>query len=146
MIYLASDHGGFELKNKLINFLQNENLEIQDFGPTSFDENDDYPDYIIPTMKELQNNPNNLAVILCKNGVGVSMLANKFKNIRCVLGFNVKQVQKAKTDDNTNVLALPADYIDESLAIKIVGTWLGTEFSNQKRHIRRLSKVAQILD
>lgn len=146
MIYFASDHGGFELKNKLITFLQSENLEIKDFGPKSFEKGDDYPDYVIPVMKELQQNSNDVAIILCRNGVGVSILANKFKNIRCALCFNPKQAQKAKTDDNANVLALPTDYISETEAKQIVSAWLSAEFSNEKRHIRRLNKVAQILN
>lgn len=145
MVLITSDHGGFELKNEIINLFEQTGLEYQDMGPTQFVKDDDYPDYVIPTMKRFQTllneNKNPKAIVICKNGVGVSMLANKFAGIRCGLSWDEKHVESAVIDDNINVLALPANYIDTDKTLKIITTWLDTEFSKEPRHIRRLQKV-----
>jgi len=85
-------------------------------------DDDDYPDYVIPVMRKLQNDPTAKAILLCRNGVGVSIAANKFKNIRCALCFDEKQAQSSKTDDNANCLALPAEYISAEKATEIATT------------------------
>lgn len=142
MIYITSDHGGFELKNKLIQHLEQRGVQIANEGPYEFIGEDDYPDYIIPVIEKVRNNPEDKAIIICKNGVGVSMLANKFKGIRAALSWNQDHARSSRTDDDTNVLALPASYISEIEAREITDAWLDTPFSNQERHIRRLNKVA----
>jgi RpiB/LacA/LacB family sugar-phosphate isomerase len=141
MIYIASDHGGFELKKKIINHLLEGKKEVEDMGPQHLDPEDDYPDFVIPLTKQMENDPESLGIVICRNGVGVSMCVNKFKHIRAALSWDPKHAASAKSDDNTNVLALPADYIGETTALEIVDTWLETRFSFAPKHIRRLKKV-----
>lgn len=145
MLYITCDHGGFALKNKLIWFLSQENVEHEDMGPSEFVPNDDYPDYVIPVMRKMDPNTDK-AILICKNGVGVSMLANKFEGIRCSLSHSPKHAESSRLDDNTNVLALPADYIDDETAKDIVAAWLATEFSYENRHTRRLEKVEKAFE
>lgn len=143
MIYLSSDHGGYNLKTKITDYLKQKNIEFTDLGPETYIKEDDYPDYIVPTMLEVQSNEENKGIVICRNGVGVNMLANKFKNIRATLSFTPEHAGSSRNDDNTNVLSLPADYISEQTAIEIVDKWLSTNFSDEERHKRRLEKVKE---
>lgn len=144
MIYIASDHGGYALKDDIIKYLKDKNIDVTDMGPNEYQEDDDYTDYVIPLAREVQKNIKNKGIVICRNGVGVSITTNKFKNIRTTLSWNSKHAQSSKLDDDTNVLALPADYIDPKTAVEIVDTWLNTEFSALPRHIRRIKKVESI--
>jgi ribose 5-phosphate isomerase B len=140
MIFIASDHGGFELKNKIINHLEYKGLSCKDLGPYELHPEDDYPDYVKPLVNKVLVKPDNRGVLLCRNGVGVCMLANKFKGIRAVLSWNTKHAASSRNDDNTNVLCLPVDYIFEEEAINTVDVWLNTPFGNAPRYLRRLKK------
>lgn len=144
MIYIASDHGGFELKNKIMAYLKSKQMDVIDMSPHEFKNDDDYPDYVIPTMQKVLENVANCAILICRNGVGANMLANKFKGIRAGLSWNAEHAKSSRNDDNTNVLSLPADYINEEEALDIVQAWLSTPFSNEERHIRRLNKFKNI--
>jgi RpiB/LacA/LacB family sugar-phosphate isomerase len=141
MIYISSDHGGFELKNKIVDFLLNSQVEIVDLGPKTLDINDDYPLYVGPLVKKVLEKPENKGIILCRNGVGVSMAANKYKGIRAALSWNVKHSISSRNDDDANVLAIPADYIFEDEALKMVKAWLDTPFKLEPRFIRRLKEA-----
>jgi ribose 5-phosphate isomerase B len=144
MIYIASDHGGFQLKQKIINYLMSKKIDIKDMGATEYNENDDYTDYVIPMVKEILTNPKNKGIALCRSGDGVNITANRFKGIRSTLSWNKEHAAKSKIDDDTNVLAIPTDYIEESAAIEMVDTWLNTEFSALPRYIRRIKKMENI--
>ena len=145
MIYIASDHGGFELKNKIVKFLKSKDIEVKDMGPPNHDPEDDYPDFVIPVvMNVLDDRENNRGILLCRNGVGVDMFANKFKGVRCALSWDPKHAKSSKIDDNTNMLALPADYLTEKDAFEIVETWIHESFGGAERHKRRLRKVADV--
>ncbi|HLD51381.1 hypothetical protein A3K34_00255 [candidate division WWE3 bacterium RIFOXYC1_FULL_40_10] len=141
MIYIASDHGGFGLKQTIIKFLEVNNLAVEDIGPKVLSPDDDYPDYVKPLAEKIINDPESKGIVLCKNGVGVCMYANKFKGIRAGLSWTPEHAKTSKSDDNTNVLALPALYISEDTALRTVESWLKTQFSNEERHIRRLRKI-----
>lgn len=143
-IILAADHGGYQLKNKIKEHLVIKGHEVDDFGPNVYNNDDDYPDYVIPAMDRMMQNPNSFAVLVCRNGVGVSMLANKFKGIRCSLSHSSEHVVSARKDDNINALAIGADYTIPHEAIKMVDALINTTFSNQERHIRRLNKIKNI--
>ena len=145
-ILLASDHGGFKLKSYLIKYLKSLGIfEIEDFGPHELNPDDDYPDFILPLVKKLQTDTKNQkAVILCRNGVGVCVAANKFKGARASLVSQPEQAKTARTDDNANVLCLPADFIKEESSLELLNTWLGTEFSWETRHLRRLNKISHL--
>lgn len=140
-VFIASDHGGYELKNTLVKNLVEKGYDTTDLGPENFDPEDDFPDITRTLCASVADSVGSLGVLLCRNGVGVSIAANKFKKIRCALSFNAKHAQSAKTDDNANVLALPADYLTKSDALNIVLAFLTTPFSNDGRFIRRIVKV-----
>ncbi|MBU1132999.1 MAG: RpiB/LacA/LacB family sugar-phosphate isomerase [Patescibacteria group bacterium] len=141
MIYITSDHGGFELKKYIV-----ENIpELTDLGPSEFDPEDDYPDFVPPLVDKVLEDKENMGIVICRNGVGVSMAANKFKGIRAALSFNIKHAESSRKDDNSNVLALPSDYISHEEAIEIVKTWLNAPFSNKERHVRRVAKVNNMI-
>lgn len=143
MIYIASDHGGYSLKNELIKFLHSLQLEVTDLGPQHYMEDDDYTDYVYPVARQVAENPiDNQGILICRNGVGVSMFANKVKGVRAALSWLPEHAATSRNDDNSNVLALPADYVDVETAKKIVEKWLNTPFSNEIRHKRRLEKIA----
>ena len=145
MIYIASDHRGFKLKTEIIAHLTEHGVEIKDMGPYEYVEGDDYPDYVIPLAREVNKNPrNNKGIVICGNGVGVSITANRLKGIRAALSWTIEQAKASRLDDDTNVLALPANYIDENTALNIVDAWLNTEFSALPRHIRRIKKLESI--
>lgn len=141
MLYIASDHGGIKLKNKLVKYLKKSGYEVEDLGPEKFDVTDDYPDYVIPVVRKVQEYVENKGIIICRNGVGVSILANKMIGIRAGLSWNPKHAKSQRSDDDTNILALPADYISLAKAKLIVSTWLNTHFSEEERHVRRLEKI-----
>ena len=144
-IIIASDHGGFKLKKKIITFLEEkskkEKYSIEDLGPYSLNQIDDYPDYVIPLGEKVVKTKRSLGIVICRNGQGVCIAANKVKGVRAVTGFSVREAKTTKLDDNANVLSIPADYLSEALAKKIVLSWLKTSFSGKPRHKRRLAKV-----
>ena len=141
MIYISSDHGGFELKNKIIKHFELESQSIVDLGPFELRPDDDYPDYVKPLVDRVLNKPENMGILICRNGVGVCMAANRTEGIRAGLSWNAKHAASSRKDDNTNVLCLPADYIFEEEAINTVETWLKTPFSKEEKYLRRLKKA-----
>lgn len=141
MLYITSDHGGFKLKETLVAYLKTTGQEITDLGPTQLVVDDDYPLYVKQLAPKVLENPDNLGIVICRNGVGVSICANKFKGIRCALSWTPEHAKSTKNDDNANVLALPADYIDEATAKQIITTWLETPFNPDTRFIRRIAEI-----
>lgn len=144
-LYIASDHGGYQLKKTIVNFVEKQ-LEqaITDLGPAKYVETDDYPDYAIPLAQKVAENDKNRGILLCKNGVGVCIAANKIAGIRAGIGYNLMAAETMKTDDNTNILCLPAKLLSDEHAQAVVRKWLETEFSGEERHVRRLEKVAKL--
>jgi len=140
-IYLAADHGGFEYKRQLIDYLKSQGHNPVDCGASQFVSIDDYPDFVSELAKKMQADPESLGVVICRNGVGVSIAANRFRHLRCGLGINEAHIKSARLDDNINVLALAADYYDFLMAKKLVDVFLKTPFSNLERHRRRLAKI-----
>jgi ribose 5-phosphate isomerase B len=143
MIYIASDHGGFKTKIKLVKFLQKKGYKITDFGPTTFNPEDDYPDYVIPLAKQVSKTKN-FGIVICRNGQGVCIATNKVKGVRAVTGFSKKEAITTRKDDNANILCIPADYLTFLQITTIATNWLKTEFSGAQRHKRRLRKISKI--
>lgn len=141
-IYIASDHVGFALKEKIKKkFLTR--YELEDIGPFSFDKNDDYPDFIIPCAKKVASTKNSLGIVLGGSGQGEAIAANKVKGIRAVViySFNKKIIQLSKEHNNANVLSLGARFLTEKQALESIALWLKTPFSGEKRHLRRVEKI-----
>ncbi len=141
MIYVASDHGGFAIKEKVKQLLKQLRLEAKDLGPFSRRADDDYPDYIIP-LAEMVAKKAALGIIACRNGQGVAIAANKVPGIRAAVCWNSECARTSRSDDNANVLSLPADFLSDLETDQIVRAWLETPFSQDARHLRRLAKVA----
>lgn len=143
MIYIASDHGGFKLKEELRNWLSQE-YDVEDLGSFKLDPNDDYPNFIFPLAKKVVSDEKSFGIIIGRSGNGEAIVANKVKGIRAALCLNEEMAVKAKEHNNANVLALGADYIDFELAKKITQSFLDTPFSKEERHKRRIEKIKKI--
>jgi len=144
MVYITSDHAGFDLKLKLIESLNKDNVAATDLGPYELIPDDDYLDYISPVVKKVLEDESNVGILICKNGVGMCMAANKYKGIRATLTWNKNHAKSSKLDDNTNILTLPAAFISPEDAHEIAKSWVEAKFSREQRHIRRLEKVKEL--
>ncbi len=143
-IYIGSDHGGFELKTYLLEKLKDKGIIIEDVGPYRKEMTDDYPDYAAPLSKKVAEQPFNRGILICRNGVGESIAANKINGIRAGLSWNVQHTISARKDDDINILAMPADYIDTETALHMVEAFLNTTTSTEERHLRRRIKLKQL--
>jgi ribose 5-phosphate isomerase B len=143
MIYLSSDHGGFELKQKIKEYLVDRGKEVTDLGPDKLDPNDDFPDFAIPLAEKVAKGEGNLGIVLCRNGAGVEVAANKVDGVRAVLSWDPRHAASTRADDNANVLALPADYLDSQKAFEVVDAWLSTPYNKEERFERRLKKIEE---
>lgn len=146
MLYLGSDHRGFNLKEKLKKYLEVKQIPYTDLGNSQLNPQDDFVDFASLVAKNVQQDQKNLGIALCGSGVGVCVAANKFRNVRCGLGFSSEQIKSAKTHDRINVLALPADFVSIEQAQEIIDAFLKTDFSEEEKYQRRLGKIAQIED
>jgi len=144
-IYLATDHAGFDLKEAVKKYLIDQSFEVEDCGAFSLDLNDDYPDIISRAAEKVsQNSEKDFAIIFGKSGAGEEIVANKFKNVRCVLGFSEENVRLSREHNNANILSFGSQFIDEALARRLVEIFLKTSFSGDGRHVRRLDKIKEI--
>jgi ribose 5-phosphate isomerase B len=145
LIYIGADHRGFELKEAIKKYLSNAGYECVDFGNDKLDKNDDYTDFAIAVAKEVSKDPSvGKGILICGSGVGVDIVANKFRNVRSSLCFSPDQAMVARKDDDANILSIPADFVDEEKAKKIVAVWLQTKFDGEPNHARRLSKLEEL--
>jgi len=140
-IYIASDHGGYQLKEELKGYLKDKGYQVEDLGNTKFDPEDDYPDFVFPLASRVAQGEQGLGIVIGRSGNGETMAANKVKGVRAVVCLNEKMAQKARLDNDANVLSLGADYINTETAKKIVDAFLTTLFSGEERHKRRLGKI-----
>jgi len=141
-IAIASDHGGYELKNNLIACLTNSNLVINDFGPTNPD-SVDYPDYGVKVVKAILENKVERGIVICGTGIGMSIVVNRFPGIRGTLCSDLNTAKLCREHNDSNILILGGRIIAKDLAMKIVGIWLNTEFEGG-RHQRRIDKINKI--
>jgi len=145
MIYLASDHAGYELKEAIKKMLSEESIEHEDIGAASYDEKDDFPDFIIPCAEKVASNADNLGIIIGGSGQGEAIAANKVKGIRTAIYYGGPDeiVKLSKEHNNSNILSLGARFLTKEEAISAVKLWLNTEFSGDERHIRRIKKISE---
>lgn len=144
MIAIASDHGGYALKEKVKVHLKELGYEVQDFGTDSLD-SCDYPDYAAPAAKAVASGECEKGIVICTTGIGVSIVANKVRGVRCALCTDPFAAEMTRRHNDTNVLAMGAGLVGENLALRIVDTWLSTEFEGG-RHQRRVDKVMALED
>lgn len=145
LIFIGADHRGFKLKESIKKYLKDKGYEIVDLGNAVYDENDDYPDIAALVAQSVAPDPSERrGILICGSGVGVDIVANKIRGIRSALAINSDQIYASRNDDDTNVLSLAADFIDEENAQKIALTWLKTPFSSEEKYVRRLEKISKI--
>ena len=140
-IFLAADHRGFELKEKLKNYLLEFGYPMQDLGAFAYDKADDYPDFAKGVAEKVAQDPQSRGILICGSGVGVAITANKVKGVRAGTAINAKQIKDSVSDEDTNVVAISADYISEKDAMEIAKSFLETKFSGEERHVRRINKI-----
>ena len=138
-VAIGSDHAGFYLKGRIINFLKNENIEVKDFGTYSPD-NVDYPDYAHPLANAVAGKEFDAGISICATGNGINMTANKHQGIRSALCWNEEISRLARAHNDANICALPGRFVTESEAILIVKTFLSTDFEGG-RHSKRIDKI-----
>lgn len=146
MVYLAADHAGFELKEKVKKYLQDLGYEVKDFGAYSFDKDDDYPDFISKAAEAVSKDRESKAIILGGSGQGEAMVANKFPNVRAAVYYGgvggIPSLTRQHND--SNILSLGARFLNEQDALKAVKLFLDTPFTNEERHLRRIEKIKKI--
>ena len=138
MIILASDHAGFELKQFLKQYFIKHKIDFFDAGALQYDAKDDYPDIIHKAVKHVLEH-NSQGIFICGSGVGVSMVANRHKGIRAVLAYDTKTVEMARKHNDANVLCTGQTRVTKTMALKLVKTFLSTDFEGG-RHQQRIEK------
>lgn len=162
MVYLATDHTGLELKNKVKDFLESKGYNVQDFGAFAYDKDDDYPDFISKAAEAVSKNPNNKAIIFGGSGQAEVMVANKYKGVRCALFYGpvvpvaaaditgrqsndpFEMIKLTREHNDANVLSLGVRFLNDEDALKAVEIWLKEPFTGEPRHVRRIEKIKQI--
>ena len=138
-VLLASDHAGFNLKEEIKKFLIKKRKEVLDLG-TKNAKSVDYPDYAHLLSRKMKNNKNQLGILICGSGTGMSMAANKHKNIRAALCYDAKSTKLSRLHNNANVMTIGSRLIKKKVALKCVDTFLNTNFDGG-RHARRVRKI-----
>jgi len=141
-IAISTDHGGYSLKEYLVKNLKDE-YNIIDFGCND-ESSVDYPIYASYTAKAVKEKEVDLGIVICTNGVGASIVANKYKGVRCALCLNTSMAEHAKLHNDANCLALGEINQSHEDALKIVKAFLTTSFSNEERHLRRVNEIIKI--
>ena len=138
-VILASDHAGFKLKEEIKKFLIKKRKKVLDLG-TKNTSSVDYPDYAHLLSKKMKKSENQFGILICGSGIGMSMAANKHRNIRAALCYDTKSTKLSRQHNNANVMTIGARLIKKNIALKCVSTFLETDF-NRGRHLRRIKKI-----
>lgn len=142
MIAIGSDHGGYRLKEEIKRYLDEKGIIYNDCGTYS-EESVDYPNIAKEVAKRIQSKECEQGILICRSGIGMSIVANKFKGIRCAKCNNEQEAKFSKMHNNSNVLALGADYVSTNEAICIVRSWIATQFEGG-RHQERIDIINEI--
>lgn len=145
MLYLTADHRGFDLKQKIAQYLRDKKLDFQDLGAFEYLQTDDFPDYAEKLSKKIDEDKlNNSGIALCGSGAGMSIALNKFDGVRAGLAENPEMSEAMRKDDDINVLVIPADFVSEPNAYMIVDKFLATQPKTEEKYKRRLGKIKKI--
>ncbi len=143
-VAIASDHAGFELKEKIREFLEQEGHEVADIGPKTYEPGDDYPLYAAPAAEKVASGEADRAILVCDSGIGVDIVANKIPGVRSALVHDEQLAVQTRQHNDTNVLSLGSMFVDEDKAKRIVHNWLETPFSGAERHTRRVREIEEL--
>ena len=142
-IGIATDHGGFSLKEDLLVRLQEAGHEVVDFGAHVLESGDDYPDFVIPLARSVAAGEVDRGIAVCGSGVGASIAANKIRGARAALILDHFSARQGVEDDHMNIICLGGRVVGPATAWELVKAFLAAEYSQAERHLRRLGKVAQ---
>ncbi len=145
-IFIGSDHAGFELKNKLVTYLQELGYEVEDKGAVKYDQQDDYPDFVKPVAQAVSEDKNAKGIIIGGSGQGEAICANRFNGIRAFEYYapsreEISIVKDSRDHNDSNIISLGARFLSEDEAFEAVKLWLETPFSGDERHKRRIEKI-----
>lgn len=143
MVYLGADHGGFRLKEVLEEYLKSKAVAVEDLGVHS-EEPSDYPDNAMPVAKKVVENPGSFGILLCRNGQGICIAANKVKGIRAAVAWSAEIAASSRQHDDANIVCLASDFTDEATAKQIVDAFLSGQFEDIERRLRRLEKLKKL--
>lgn len=145
-IYIGADHNGFELKRMLRDVLVRDGYEVVDCGDISLNPRDDFPQFASQVVAALRSSDEAepKAVLICGSGQGMAMAANRFNGVRASLCWDADEARAARNDDDSNVLCLPARFVDKKLAETIVTAWLTTPFAGAPRFKRRIKEMDEL--
>ena len=143
-IFIGADHNGFELKNKLIEYLKSKGHEVIDKGDKNLDPDDDFPMYAAMVASEVLANHDSVGVLLCGSGQGVCMAANRYKGIRASLIWDEDEAHSSRNDDDANIICLPAKKLNFNQTTKLIDTWLDTPFARAARYQRRIKQLDEL--
>ncbi len=138
-IILGADHGGFVSKERIRDYLSGKGFEVVDVGAMEINQDDDFVDYAKEAIERFEDGDR--LILFCRNGFGMSIVANRYRGVRCGVGFDNQAVIKGRSDDDINCLSVPTDYIDEEKMREIVDSFLTGEFSDDPKYQRRINKI-----
>jgi ribose 5-phosphate isomerase B len=144
-IFLGADHAGYELKNMLREHLHHAGYDVEDVGAKTLDEDDDYPRYAYAVAtKVLGADDDDLGILICGSGQGMSMAANRVNGVRAALAWDEPSAQAAREDDDANVLVIPARFVESEAAAGMVDAWIKAKFNSDPKYQRRLDELEQL--
>lgn len=143
-IFIASDHGGLDLKNQLREHLFHQGYDVEDLGPMTLDKDDDYPVKAYAVATKVLGEDDARGILVCRSGQGMAMAANRVNGIRASVVWNKAIARETREANDSNVLSIAADFLDEDFAASIVDTWLETDFSGEERHLRRIRELEDL--
>lgn len=144
MIFIGADHGGFELKKKIVQWLDERHLPYTDVGAHTFDAEDDYPAFAFAVAEGVAKAPaENRGILACRSAAGVVIAANKVVGVRAVAPFSVEAAHHSREHNDANVLGLSGDWLTDEQAHEMLFAWLDTPFSNEERHVRRVQQITE---
>lgn len=143
-VYIGADHRGFLLKEQLKEYIVLLGHEVIDCGATTQDPRDDFVDYAKQVGEQVGQDPKSRGIVICGSGAGMCIVTNKFSGVRCVLATTEGLVKAARRDNDVNILALGADFVDSTQAQVLITAFLETPFASEERFIRRLNKIKEL--
>ena len=144
MLVIGADHGGFQLKRHVVRILRRLDIAVTDLGPAKLQATDDYPPIAAAVAKYVRRTTDSRGILLCGSGVGMSVVANKFPGVRAVNAWHEQVAIRARQEEDANILVLPAHFVSQKTAEKIIRAWLRTPFKRIPRYRRRLGEIARI--
>lgn len=145
MLYLAADHNGYEVKEKIKQYLTQKGVAFEDVGPYRYDKDDDYPDFAYAAAKKVaEDGERNRGIVICGSGVGTALVSNKVKGAYCAQVFNRKMAQGAREHNGVNMISMGTQYMDESEMLGAIEEFLKSPAKTAERHVRRFKKILQV--